>query len=140
MTRALTWCIVVGVLVVFAAGAATGMFIGARKAHDVFASKHHARMGERMRQHLIRELELTPEQLEKVSPIIDNTSRQLQEIRRESGRRVAETMRESRSAMAPHLTPEQRERLEMMKLRHKRELRRRGMPPSGPDETPRDEH
>ena len=140
MKRALTWWIVLGVLVVFAAGAATGMFIGARKAHDVLAFKHHGRMGERMRQHLIRELELTPEQLEKVSPIIDDTSRQLQQIRRESGRRVAETMRASHSAMTPHLTPEQRERLETMKRRHKRGLRRRGLPPSGPEEAPPREH
>ena len=133
MKRALTWWIVVGVLVVFAAGAATGMFIGTRKAHDVLVFKHHGRMGERLRQHLIRELELTPEQLEKLSPIIDDTSRQLHEIRRESGRRVAETMRASHSAMAPHLTAEQRERLETMKMRHKRHLRRRGMSSPPPD-------
>ena len=132
MKRAVTWGIIIGVLVVFAAGAATGMCIGTRKAHDVLVFKHHGRMGERMRQHLIRELELTPEQLEKVSPIIDDTSRQLQEIRRESGRRVAETMRESHAAMAPHLTAEQRERLETMKMRHKRGMRhRRGHPPAG---------
>ena len=128
------WRIAVGVLVVFAAGVATGMFVGTRKAHDVLVFKHHGRMGERMRQHLIRELELTPEQVEKVSPIIDDTSQRLQQIRRESGRRVAETMRESHSAMAPHLTQQQRERLETMKMRHKRHLRRRGLPPPGEEE------
>lgn len=130
MTRALMWRLAVGVLVVFAAGVATGMFVGTRKAHDVLVFKHHGRMGERMRLHLIRELELTPEQVEKVSPIIDDTSRRLQQIRMESGRRVAETMRESHAAMGPHLTPTQRERLMTMKQRHKRFLRyRRGHPP-----------
>lgn len=129
MTRRLKWALAVGVLMVFAAGVATGMFVGARKAHDVLAFKHHGRMGERMREHLMRELQLTPEQLEKVSPIIDDTSRRLHEIRKESGRRVAETLRESHAEMSPHLTPEQRERLETMKLRHKRFMRRRGGPP-----------
>ena len=132
MTRAFMWRLAVGVLVVFAAGIATGMFIGTRKAHDVLAFKHQGRMGERMRQRLIHELELTPEQIEKVSPILDDTSRRLHDIRRESGRRVGETMRESHAAMGPHLTPEQRERLATMKMRHKRRLHRRGMhPPPG---------
>ena len=134
MTRALMWRLAVGVLVVFAAGAATGMFIGTRKAQEVMVFKHHGRMGERMRQHLIRELELTPEQLEKVSPVIDDTSRRLQQIRMESGRRVAETIRESRAAMAPHLTPEQRQRLETMKMRHKRIMHHRGGHPPPPEE------
>ena len=134
MTRRLKWLFAAGVLMVFAAGAATGAFISARKAHDVLVFKHHERMGERMRQHLIRELELTPEQVERLSPIIENTSRRLHEIRRESGRRVADTMRESHSEMSPHLTPRQRERLETMKHRHKRILRRRGMPAPHGDE------
>ena len=131
MTRKLKWAIAAGVLMVFIAGIATGAFIGARKAHDVLAFKHQGRMGERMRGHLIRELELTPDQIDKVSPIIDDTSRRLHEIRRESRRRVAETMQQSHSAMAPHLTPQQRERLETIKHRHKRALRRRGLPPPG---------
>ena len=132
MTRKLKWALTVGVLMVFAAGVATGMFVGARRAHDVLAFKHHRHMGERMRTHLTRELELTPEQLEKLSPIFDDTSRRLQEIRSESGRRVGETLREAHAAMAPHLTPEQRERAATMKMRHKRHLRRRGShPPDG---------
>ena len=139
MKRALIWWSVIGVLVVFAAGMATGMFVGARKAQDVLVFKHRKHMGERMRQHLIRELELTPEQIEKVSPIIDDTSRRLQEIRSESGRRVTETMRESHAAIGPHLTPEQRERLDTMKLRHRRSMRHRAPPPDADgDPPPRD--
>ena len=129
MTRALMWRLAVGVLVVFAAGVATGMFVGARKAHDVLVHKHHHRMGEHMRERLTRRLQLTPEQVEKLGPIIDDTSKRLHEIRRESGKRVAETMQQAHSAMAPHLTPEQRELAEQMKTHHKRMLRRRRDPP-----------
>ena len=134
MSRALKLGLIAGVLMVFAAGVATGMFVGARKAHDVLVFKHHHRMGERMRQHLTRELQLTPAQIEKISPIVEDTSRRLHEIRRESGRRVADTMRESHAAISPHLTPEQRVRLDTMKLRHRRILRRRGLPPPPIDE------
>jgi Spy/CpxP family protein refolding chaperone len=142
MRRALIWWSVIGVLVVFAAGMATGMFIGARKAQDALVFKHRKHMGDRMRQHLIRELELTPEQIEKVSPIIDDTSRRLQEIRQESGRRVHDTMRESRAAIDPHLTPGQRERFAAMKHRQKRSMRHRDGPPHDGDAEPhpRDEH
>ena len=134
MKRALIWQVAVGVLVVFAAGVATGMFVGARKAHDVLIIKHQGRMGERMREHLTRELELTPEQLEKISPVIDETTKKLQQIRMESGRRVSETMQQSRQQVAPYLTPEQREKLDRMKLRHRRIFRRRGFPPPPPHE------
>ena len=141
MTRKLKWALAVGVLMVFAAGIATGMFVGARRAHDGFAFKHQRHMGERMRMHLTRELELTPEQLEKLSPVIDDTSRRLQEIRAESGRRVADTLRDAHAAMSPHLTPEQRERAATMKMRHKRHLRRRGSHPHDGDHPhQRDEH
>lgn len=135
MTRGLMWRLAVGVLVVFAAGVATGMFVGARRAHDVLVSRHHHRMGEHMRERLTRRLQLTPEQVEKLTPIIDDTSQRLHEIRRDSGKRVADTMQQAHSAMAPHLTPEQREIAEQMKTRHKRKLqRRRGAPP--PDDGP----
>ena len=129
MTRALIWRLAVGVLVVFAAGVATGMFVGARKAHDVLHFKNHHRMGEHMRERLTRKLQLTPEQVEKLGPIIDDTSKRLHEIRRESGKRVADTMREAHSAMAPHLTPEQREMAEQIKRRHKRMRRGRDVSP-----------
>ena len=133
MTRALMWRLAVGVLVVFAAGVATGMFVGARKAHDVFGFKHHHRMDEHLRDRLARRLQLTPEQVEKLSPIIDDTSKRLHEIRRESGKLVAETLQQAHTAMAPHLTPEQRELAEQMKTHHKRTLhRRRG--PAPPDQ------
>ena len=134
MTRTLKWGLVIGVLMVFVAGVATGMFVDARRAHDVLIFKHHRHMGERMREHLTRELQLTPEQVGKLSPIFEDTSKRLQQIRSESGRRVAETMRESHAAMAQHLTPEQRARAETMKTRHKRFMRRRGLPPPPPDE------
>ena len=134
MTRALMWRLAVGVLVVFAAGVATGMFVGARKAHDVLVFKHH-RMGEHMRERLTRRLQLTPEQVEKLSPIIDDTSKRLHEIRRESGKRVADTMQQAHAAMVPHLTPEQREIAEQIKMHHKRKRHRRGAPPP-PDHQP----
>jgi vacuolar-type H+-ATPase subunit E/Vma4 len=83
-------------------------------------------MGPRLRHQMQRELDLTPEQLRQVDPILREMTQQLQTIRRESGRRVAETLEQSRRALEPHLTPEQQQRMEEMKQQHmrKRHIRR----------------
>lgn len=66
MTRALKLRIALGLLLVFFAGVATGIFAGAFHAHSAFAGRHSGMMGERMRERLQRQLDLTPEQLAKV--------------------------------------------------------------------------
>ena len=129
MTRALKWWLVFGVVVVFFAGVASGLFAGAWHARRVFIGGHSARFHQRMREHLQRELKLTPEQTEKVGPILDRTAQQLDTIREETGRRVTETINQSHDEMLPLLTPEQQEKLKEMRERHRRMLRRGGGPP-----------
>ena len=126
MTRALKWQIAILLVIVFLAGVATGFFGGARHARHVFMGRHGAHSGERMQHHLKRRLHLTPEQSEKIGPILERMSTELTEIRDETGRRVAETMSRSHREMAPILTPEQQAKLEKMKKRHQRILRKRG--------------
>jgi Spy/CpxP family protein refolding chaperone len=130
MTTALKWRIAVGLLLVFLAGVATGVFAGAWHARDAFAGRHGPRMGDRMRERLVRELELTPEQVRQMSPILDDTARRLQEIRRESGGRVNEVLTQSHQQLGAYLTPDQKDRWEDMQRRHRRFWRRhRGEPP-----------
>jgi Spy/CpxP family protein refolding chaperone len=126
MSRSLKWRLIVGFVLVFIAGTATGLFAGAWHAREAFVGRHGGMMGPRLRQHIQRELDLTPEQLRQVDPILREMTQQLQTIRRESGRRVAETMEQSRRALEPHLTPEQQQRMEEMKRQHmrKRHIRR----------------
>ena len=125
MTRGLKWRIAIGLVLVFAAGAATGTFAGARHARRTFVAHHGEFRGDRMREHLTRRLNLTPEQLRQIEPIIEQTSRQLQAIRADTGKRVSEAMEQSRDAMAPHLTPAQLEKLEKMRRRRMEEPRQR---------------
>ena len=133
MTRALKWRIAIGLLLVFLAGAATGVFAGAWHARSSFKVRHGGMMGHHMRGHLARHLDLTPEQLREVQPILDRAAAELHTIRAETGERVAETMRRSHQGIAPHLTEEQRAKLEKMKMRHLRIMkfkgRRHGPPP-----------
>ena len=138
MTRALKWRIAIGLVLVFLAGAATGLFAGAWHAHRAFSERHGGMMDERMREHLKRHLDLTPAQLQAVDPILRETSQRLETIRRETGERVAQTMEESHRQLAAHLTPEQQGKLEDLKKRHIRILHRgrehrRGHSPAPPE-------
>jgi Spy/CpxP family protein refolding chaperone len=92
-----------------------------------------------MKQHLRAELSLTPEQVAKVSPIIDNAAQQLQEVRRGTLKRVREIMAEAHRKIALNLTDEQRQKMEQMKERHHRWRHRHGrheFPPESPAATP----
>ena len=118
MTRALKWRIGIGFLLVFLAGAATGMFAGAWHARDTFRGRHGGMMGHRMREHLVRHLNLTPEQVRELDPIFDRTEKELQVIRQETAQRVTQTMEAAHRDFAPHLTPEQEAKVSKMKMRH----------------------
>jgi Spy/CpxP family protein refolding chaperone len=121
MNRALKWKLIAGFLLVFLAGGLTGAFVGASHVRHFFFKFHHrGDIGERMRERLRRELELTPEQVAKISPILDRAAAQLQQMRRDSGQSVREILNETHRQMAPNLTDEQREKLKQIEERHRR--------------------
>jgi Spy/CpxP family protein refolding chaperone len=93
-----------------------------------------------MRNRLQWQLRLTDEQLTKISPIIEKTGAQLEEIRGDTGRRVRETIAEAHREIAPILTPEQQERLKQMAERRRRWFQHRqrpaGVSPAAPETSP----
>jgi Spy/CpxP family protein refolding chaperone len=121
MNSALKWKLIAGFLLVFLAGGATGVFVSATTAHRFFFGHHrHGFAAEAMKNRLQRQLKLTDEQLTKISPIIEKTGTQLEQIRGDTGRRVRETIAEAHREIAPNLTPEQQQRLKKMEARHRR--------------------
>lgn len=120
MNRALQWKLIAGFLLVFIAGGTTGAFFGASYArHVFFEPPRRAMMGERMRERLRTQLDLTPEQLAKISPIIDKTAAQLDQIRRDTGQRVRGLMQDAHQEMAATLTDDQRAKLQQIEARHR---------------------
>jgi Spy/CpxP family protein refolding chaperone len=121
MNRALQAKLIAGFFLVFIAGGITGAFLGGSYARRHFFELHHPeRIGARMKDRLRAELNLTPEQLAKISPIVDKTTAQLREIRRETGRRVHEIIADAHHQMAAQLSDEQRQKLTQMEQRHRR--------------------
>jgi Spy/CpxP family protein refolding chaperone len=134
MTTALKWKLVAGFLLVFVAGGVTGGYLAMTARNYFFGPGHHAVSAQRMRERLKSELNLTPDQVTKISPIIDKAVGQLQEIRMDTAGRVRETFAETHRQISANLTPEQQAKYNELAERHHRMMRRfhhpEGPPPS----------
>jgi Spy/CpxP family protein refolding chaperone len=136
MNRAFKWKLLSGFVLVFVAGGMLGAFVGARHARQSFFNLQQKILAERMRDRLRAELQLTDDQMAKIAPIIDKTTARLQEIRRNTGRQVHETIVEAHREMAPSLTAEQQAKLQALESRppHRPWLNHgRRPPPPGPE-------
>jgi hypothetical protein len=92
-----------------------------------------------MKERLHSELSLTPEQMAKISPIVDNMAAQLEQIRMETGKKVHQTFMEAHREMGQGLNEEQRAKLEKMERQHRTFHGLHGghgPPPGGPGEMP----
>jgi hypothetical protein len=89
-----------------------------------------------MKERLRAELSLTPEQVAKVSPIVDKTAAQLKEIRRDTGQRVHEIMTEAHKEIAANLTDEQRQKLQQIEERHRQWRHHQGSHEFTPESSP----
>jgi Spy/CpxP family protein refolding chaperone len=140
MTSSLKWMLAFAFLLVFVAGVTTGGLLSSLHMRRHFLGPPHSgEVGDRMREHLRRALDLTPEQAEKIAPIVDATSAKLEAIRVETAQRVRSAMEESERQISPQLTPEQQTKLQKLKLEHHRVLMHHGFnppPPDGPAPSP----
>ena len=137
MNSSLKWMLAFAFLLVFVAGVTTGGLLSALHMRRHFLGPPHSgEVGDRMREHLRRALDLTPEQAEKIAPIVDATSAKLEAIRVETAQRVRSAMEESERQISPQLTPEQQTKLQKLKLEHHRLLIHHGFNPPPPDGPP----
>src|SRR4029450_4915772 len=137
MNGALKWKLVAGFVLVFVAGGIAGAALGGFYARHLFFDVHRpGRVGDRMKERLRTELRLTPEQIAKISPIVDKTAAQLQEIRRDTGRRVHGIMAEAHKEIALNLNDEQRQKLQQIEERHRRWRHRHGPHDFAPEPPP----
>jgi hypothetical protein len=132
MSSSLRWKLVIAFLLVFLAGAASGFFGGLHRAHWMFARHRAGSLAEHLKQHLRAELQLSPQQVDEISPIVNRASSQLEAKREQTAREVRTIFEQMHNGIAPLLTPEQRRRLEEMEQRHRRLMHRHGFVPPPP--------
>lgn len=115
MSVPLRWKLVGGFVLVFIAGLIGGAFLAAAQMrHHRADFAHHEALTERIRNRMKSRLDLTAEQMTKTAPIFDKTARQIEDIRKETSRRIHETFAAADDELAPALTPEQRARLDAL--------------------------
>ncbi|PYI88976.1 MAG: hypothetical protein DMF03_08965 [Verrucomicrobia bacterium] len=133
MNSSLRWKLILAFVLVFFAGIACGFFGAFRGARWMFGHPHHGSVAEHMKRHLRTELNLTPHQMEQISPIVDRAASQLEAKREQTMREVRGIFEETHRSISPFLTPEQQTKLDQLGQRHRRRLHRRGfMPPPAP--------
>lgn len=132
------WKVVLALVALFALGAATGTVVTLKVVKRVIESRTNP---ERMSQSLLaeyqRRLKLTPEQVEKIRPILQRTGREMWELRTEMSGRTFQVIRLSHEEIAAELQPEQREEFARVNREVRERLRQQGPPgPLGPKGPP----
>ena len=128
MNSGLKWKLIAGFLLVFIAGGAAGVFVTMTMGHHfMFGLHQHGFVAQTMKNRLRWQLKLTDEQMTKISPIVEKTAAQLEEIRGDTGKRVRDVIVESHREISQYLTPEQQQRLKQMEERRRRWMQYRGM-------------
>jgi Spy/CpxP family protein refolding chaperone len=124
MNGALRWKLIAGFVLVFVAGAGTGSFVAAVTTRHYLFDRHHSLMAQRWRDRLQQQLNLTPDQTARISPICEATTAQVEQIRRDTAQRVREAFSTAHQQIERELTPEQRAKFDQLRQRHQRMMRR----------------
>jgi len=120
MTQFSKWKIMGYAAAIFVAGGISGGALGVyeTKSH-LFAPVREQEMVIRIRTRLQNKLGLSPDQMAKISPIIDHTASDIHSIRMETAQRINKVFEDSYAQLSAILTPEQKTKLDQMeKERH----------------------
>jgi|SRR5437773_10087776 len=118
---------------IFVAGAAAGTVVGYTVGKEKFIRPPGpVEMADHILKRLQTQLELTPDQVEKIKPLVDRSCAEMEAIHRESWHRVVENSRQMNQQIAAHLTTAQKTKLEQLE-QERRELFRKkcGPRPNG---------
>ncbi|MFA6545844.1 MAG: hypothetical protein WCS99_15610 [Limisphaerales bacterium] len=121
------WKVVLALVVLFVSGAATGTLITLKVVKRVVEGRSNPeRVPQFMLHEYERRLDLTPEQMEKIRPIVQLTGREMMELRGEMSGRAFQIFRRSNEKIAAALTPEQKQRFEELQAELRDRYRAQG--------------
>jgi len=105
---------------IFVAGGISGGSLGVYEAkYRLFSPPGEQEMALHMRNRLQARLGLTPEQMAKIAPIVENAASELWSIHVDTAQRLNKVVEDSYAQVSAVLTPEQRPKLDEM-LRERR--------------------
>lgn len=132
------WKVILALMALFGLGAATGTVVTLKFVKRAIEGRTNPeRMSSSLLQEYQRRLRLTPEQVEKIRPILQRTGREMWELRSEMAGRTFQVIRASHEEIAAELTPEQREEFARVNKEMRERYRQQGPPgPLGPKGMP----
>lgn len=114
------------VLAIFLAGAGSGALIGWQVCRRTpVAPVPPAEIGARLRARFQSRLALTPDQVQKIDPMIDRAMRRVEDIRKETASQVFANVSNMHEQVLTVLTPEQKARFEELERERRDYLRRK---------------
>jgi len=117
------------VLAIFLAGAASGALVAWQVARRMpVAPLPPAEIGARLRARFQSQLALTPDQVQKIDPMIDRAMRRVEDIRKETAGQVFANVSNMHEQVLTVLTPEQKARFEELERERRDYLRRKDGP------------
>ena len=126
MTSLGKWKLGVYVLAIFLAGAGSGALIGWQVCRRTpVAPVLPAEIGARLRARFQSRLALTPDQVQKIDPMIDLAMRRVEDIRKETASQVFANVSDLHKQMLTVLTPEQEVKFEELERERRDYLRQK---------------
>jgi Spy/CpxP family protein refolding chaperone len=126
MTSLGKWKLGVYVLVIFLAGAGSGALIAWQVCRRMpVASVPPAEIGARLCARFQSRLDLTPDQVQKIDPMIDQAMRRVEAIRKETASHVFANVANLHEQVLVVLTPEQKMKFEELERERREYLRQK---------------
>ena len=126
MTPPGKWKLGVYVLAVFLAGAGSGALVAWQVCRRTpVAPVPPAEIGARLRARFQSQLALTPEQVQKIDPMINQAMRRVEAIRKETASQVFANVSDLHEQMLTVLTPEQKVKFEELERERRNYLRQK---------------
>ena len=111
-------------LLIFLAGGITGALVAPRFGRTFMRPPDSKQMSEHMMDRLQSGLNLTPEQVAKIKPLVEKTGADMETVRRETSKRVHDRIAQTNAQIALLLTPEQKEKFIKMEAEHRERMAR----------------
>ncbi len=122
MTGQARWKVIAYAAALFVAGAFSGAMVTYHKAEtQPLKVDRKGEIADHIRQRLMTNLVLTPEQAKKIEPVIEQTAEELEASHRDCLNRISTALDKMHSEIRPELSADQKEKLKQLEA-ERREL------------------
>lgn len=123
------WKVILSMMAIFAAGVITGGFLVIKIARQASYRNSPEGWAPLAFSDYKRRLKLTPEQIEKIKPILDQAAQDIRAARMNSWQDFGQIIRRANDEVTPLLTPEQQKTFDDMKSQARERWKARMQPP-----------